>query len=162
MSSLGFMLGRLGESCLLVAAADTEALWFAYATSIKTWSNGAACARSIWAFVTEPMAQLWDLMFFWNNDAKWNQNHWLMQVQDIMSNSMWNSRFAPWIFWTCPLRMLLVENSFLGDFQRESLQDLLDEAYLQFRAFCRQRRIPYSQPPFTVKLVSWLLAHYLL
>ena len=53
--------------------------------------------------------------------------------------------------------MNLIEASFFGDYQTESLQDLLDEAYRQFRAFCRQQKISCSQPPFTVKLAAWQL-----
>ena len=51
-------------------------------------------------------------------------------------------------------RMLLAQASYFADYQTESLQDILDVAYRRFRAFCRERKISCSQPPFTVKLVA--------
>ena len=61
------------------------------------------------------------------------------------------------IFWhRLPVspRMLLAQASYFADYQTESLQDILNVAYGRFRAFCRERKISCSQPPFTVKLVA--------
>ena len=37
-----------------------------------------------------------------------------------------------------------------GPFQRQ-----LDQAYGDFISFCKARKIPHSQPPWTTKLESW-------
>lgn len=47
----------------------------------------------------------------------------------------------------------MCDEGFFGD---GNLAKKLDEAYTDFRAFCRARKISCSQPPFTPKLVFWL------
>lgn len=38
-------------------------------------------------------------------------------------------------------------------FGQGTFQDQLDRAYAAFKAFCISKKIPHSQPPFTVRLV---------
>lgn len=51
------------------------------------------------------------------------------------------------------LRMTLLDMSWFGD-SALPLQKRLDQAFLDFKAFCTRRKISCSQPPFSVKLVS--------
>ena len=51
------------------------------------------------------------------------------------------------------LRMILAEQ--LQYWAGGSLQDKLDCAFKDFQSWCRTRKIPTSQPAFTVKMVLW-------
>lgn len=54
-------------------------------------------------------------------------------------------------------RMTLLECGWWGH-PDTPLQSLLDNAFKDFKKFCEDNRIPCSQPPFTVRLVTHLHA----
>lgn len=54
--------------------------------------------------------------------------------------------------------MALLEMSWFGDAQLP-LQKRLDNAFKDFKAFLKVRKITCSQPPFSVKLATWLSIH---
>jgi len=57
------------------------------------------------------------------------------------------------------LRMTLVDCGHFGP-TNGSVQTGLDAAFRKFTTFCRIRNIYCSQPPFTEKMVLWLLKRY--